>query len=80
MPKIKFIGKDTAPPAFLMNGREKIELPADQTKPFSHPLAKMILKTFPELYKPDVAKGTKVKNLARKRINRNAKKPAKKTA
>jgi hypothetical protein len=57
--KIKFVGKTAPAPAFLTIGTEKITLPADQSKAFNHPHGKAITRSFPELYKPVVAKGGK---------------------
>lgn len=57
--KIKFVGKGEAP-AFITDGVTRIELPADQTKPFSHRDADRILKVAREQYKQVVQKGRKV--------------------
>ena len=60
--KIKFVGgkRGEHAPAFLTDGTTRIDLPADQSKPFSHSSAAQILKACPELYKPVKPKKRKV--------------------
>jgi hypothetical protein len=36
-----------------------VKLPQDQSKPFYHPEAALLIRTFPHLYKPVKAKGEK---------------------
>jgi hypothetical protein len=55
--RIKFVGKDAAAPGHIIDGKTRIDLPADQKKPFTHEHAKRILKVMPELYKPVKPKG-----------------------
>lgn len=61
MKKIIYVGKTEDAPESLTIGTSEIEMPEDQKKPFAHENAKLILKTFPELYKPVVPKGKKRK-------------------
>lgn len=53
--KIKFVGKDHEAPKFLTDGNIRIDLPENQSKPFTHKDAKRILKVAPEMYKPVVS-------------------------
>ena len=62
MQKIIYVDKETDAPESLNIGASKIELPKVQNKPFSHESAKLILQTFPELYKRVVPKGKKRPN------------------
>ncbi len=57
--KIKFIGgkQGEDAPLFITDGNQRIDLPADQTKPFAHEKALQILKVAPELYKAVQQKG-----------------------
>ena len=48
--RIKYVGKLHAAPKGI-GGARAIKLPADQSKPFTHPDADLILKLLPELYK-----------------------------
>ena len=58
--KIKFVGKGINAPTFINDVKRRIDLPADQSKPFTHPDAKRILKLQSELYKKVLPKGRKV--------------------
>lgn len=61
MQKIIFIGKDSDAPKTLTIGTTEIKLPENQKKPFAHENAKLILRSFPELYKSVNPKGKKRK-------------------
>lgn len=58
MTKIKYVGKLHAAPKQI-NGARIVKLPPDQSKPFTHPNADLILKLLPELYKKVTRKGRK---------------------
>ena len=57
-PNIVYIDRDRNPPSRLINGGETISLPKDQSKPFYHERADLIISGFPELYKRFKEKGT----------------------
>lgn len=59
--RIKFVGKNTPAPKQI-NGAHKIILPSDQSKPFTHVDADLILKLLPELYKPVIVKHSRFRS------------------
>jgi hypothetical protein len=58
-PNISFVGdKDGKRPLRqIVNGDQTIKLPANQSKPFFHKDAKVIIRLYGWLYKPVTAKG-----------------------
>lgn len=57
-PNIAFVGEGE-PFKFFNTATGRISLPEDQSKPFYHEKAKIIIATWPLLYKPIVAKDGK---------------------
>lgn len=57
-PNIAFVGKkdEREAPLQLTDGDNIITLPANQSKPFYHPDAKLIIRLYGWLYKPVVSK------------------------
>lgn len=55
-PNIAYVGEGE-PFKFFNTATGRISLPGDQSKPFYHEKAELIINTWPLLYKPVVAKG-----------------------
>ena len=55
-PNIAYVG-DVEPFKFFNTATGRISLPEDQSKPFYHAQAKLIIQTWPLLYKPVTDKG-----------------------
>lgn len=59
-PNIAFVGREKngfQPVGLINNGDTTIVMPEDQSKPFYHPDAAVIIKLFPHVYKPVTEKG-----------------------
>jgi hypothetical protein len=57
-PNIAFVGEGE-PLKGVNTASGRIDLPREQTKPFYHPDAALVIRTFPALYKPIAEKGAK---------------------